>query len=53
MGFPEPYVLLFLYMEPLGALPGAFVNISALATFLKSVSPQATAATYSVFHQPL
>lgn len=45
MGFPQPYGLLFLYLEPLGTLPGVFVNIFAPATFLKSVSPQATAAT--------
>ena len=39
MGFPRPYGLLFLYMEP--------------ANFLNSVSPLATAATYSALDQPL
>ena len=50
MGFPKPYVLLLLYMEFLGLLPGA---IFARATFFKSVSPRATAATYSTLNQPL
>ena len=50
MGFPKPYVLLFLYMELPDPLPGA---IFAPTTFLKSVSPRATAATYSTLNQPL
>ena len=53
MGFPPPYGLLFLYMEPLGALPGIFVNIFAPATLLKSISPQAIAATYSALDELL
>lgn len=50
---PLPYRLHFLYIEPLGAFFGVLVNLFPPITYLKSLSPKATAATYSPLDQPI
>lgn len=50
---PLLYRILFLYIEPLGAFFGVFVNLLTPVTYLRSLSPQATATTYSPLDQPI
>ena len=47
------YRFLFLYIEPLGAFFGTIVNIFDPLRYLQSLSPTATASTYSPLTQPI
>ena len=50
---PFVYRFLFLYVEPLSAFIGAIVNILDPSRYLQSLSPAATASTYSPLTQPI
>lgn len=50
---PFPYRFLFLYLEPAGAFFGTIVNIFDPLKYLQSLSPTATASTYSPLTQPI
>lgn len=51
--FPLLYRFLFLYLEPIGAFFGTLVNIFDPLRYLQSLSPTATASTYSPLTQPI
>ena len=50
---PLAYRLLFLYIEPLAAFFGVFVNLFDPIRYLQSLSPTATPSFYSPTFQPI
>ena len=50
---PWPYRVVFLYFEPFAALGGTFITLFRPVAYLQSLSPSATAATYSALDQPI
>ena len=51
--FPFIYRFLFLYLEPISALLGTIINILDPLRYLQSLSPAATASSYSPLTKPI
>lgn len=51
--FPFLYRFLFLYLEPTGAFLGTIVNILDPLRYLQSLSPAATASSFSPLTRPI
>ena len=50
---PLIYRIIFLYFEPLGAVFGAYVNLTSPSFYLSSLSPHITPATYLPLTRPI
>lgn len=48
-----PYRIMFLYIEPLAAFFGTYVNLTDPTSYLLSLAPSATSTTYSPLTYPI